>query len=88
MVEIERRSQNEFAVVVEGKGDKRQYIVSLDDNYYHLLTQGRIGKEELIRKSFQFLLEREPKESILAKFNLKLIKSYFPEFEREIAKGV
>jgi len=36
MVEIERRSQNEFAVVVEGKGDKRQYIVSLDDNYYHL----------------------------------------------------
>ena len=88
MVEIERISQNEFAVVVEGKGDKRQYIVSLDDDYYYLLTQGRIGREELIRKSFQFLLEREPKESILAKFNLKLIKSYFPEFEKEIAKGV
>ena len=88
MVEIEKRSQNEFAVVVEGKGGKTQHIVSLDDDYYHLLTQGRIGKEELIRKSFQFLLEREPKESILAKFNLKLIKSYFPEFEKEIAKGV
>jgi len=88
MVEIERRSQNEFAVVVEGKGDKTQHLVSLDDDYYHLLTQGRIGKEELIRKSFQFLLEREPKESILAKFNLELIKSYFPEFEKEIAKGV
>jgi len=88
MVEIERRSQNEFAVIVEGNDDKTQHLVSLDDDYYHLLTQGRIGKEELIRKSFQFLLEREPKESILAKFNLKLIKSYFPEFEKEIAKGV
>ena len=88
MVEIEMRSQNEFAVVVEGKGDKTQHLVSLDDDYYHLLTQGRISKEKLIRKSFQFLLQREPKESILAKFNLKLIKSYFPEFEKEIAKGV
>jgi len=88
MVEIEKRSQNEFAVILEGKGDKRQYIVSLDDNYYYLLTQGKIGKEELIRKSFQFLLQREPKESILAKFNLKVIKSYFPEFEKEITKGV
>jgi len=88
MVEIEKRSQNEFAVIVEGKDDKTQHLVSLDDDYYHLLTQGRIGKEELIKKSFQFLLEREPKESILAKFNLKLIKSYFPEFEREITKGV
>ena len=88
MVEIEMRSQNEFAVIVEEKGDKTQHLISLDDDYYHLLTQGRIGKEELIRKSFQFLLEREPKESILAKFNLKLIKSYFPEFEKEIAKEV
>jgi len=88
MIEIEKRSQNEFAVIVEGKGDKRQYIVSLDDNYYYLLTQGRIGKEELIRKSFQLLLEREPKEFILSRFNLKVIKTYFPEFEEEIARGV
>ena len=88
MVKIEKRSQNEFAVVVGGKGDKKQYIVSLDDDYYHLLTQGRISKEKLIRKSFQFLLQREHKESILSKFNLKVIKSYFPEFEKAIAKGV
>ncbi|MBA7664614.1 hypothetical protein ES703_72675 [subsurface metagenome] len=86
--EIEKRSQNEFAVILGEKGDKRQYIVSLDDDYYYLLTQGKIDKEELIRKSFQFLLEREPKESILPKFNLKVIKSYFPEFEKEIVKGM
>ena len=86
MIDIKTRSQNEFAVVVEGKGDKTQHIVTLDDDYYYLLTQGKISKEELIRKSFQFLLEREPKESILSKFNLKVIKGYFPEFEKEVVR--
>jgi len=86
MIDIKKRSQNEFAVVVEGKGDKTQHIVTLDDDYYYLLTQGKISKEELIRKSFQFLLEREPKESILSKFNLKVITGYFPEFEKEVVR--
>jgi len=86
MIEIKKKNQDEFAVVVQGKDDKTEHIVSLDDDYYQLITQSRIGKEELIRKSFQFLLEREPKESILSKFNLKLIRSYFPEFEREVLK--
>jgi hypothetical protein len=86
MIEIKKKSGNEFAVVVEEEGSKTQHIVSLDDDYYYLLTQGKLGKEGLIRKSFQFLLEREPKESILSRFNLKVIRSYFPEFEREITK--
>jgi len=29
-------------------------------------------------------LEREPKESILSRFNLRIINQYFPEFEEEI----
>jgi hypothetical protein len=32
---------------------------------------------------FQFLLEREPKESILRRFDVTVISRYFPEFERE-----
>jgi len=88
MVEIEKKSENEFVVVVEEKGDKSRYAVTLDDDYYYLLTQAKIGKEELIRKSFQFLLDREPKESILSRFNLKAIKNYFPEFESKIVKEV
>jgi hypothetical protein len=88
MVEIEKKSENEFVVVVEEKGDKSWYTVTLDNDYYYLLTQAKMGKEELIRKSFQFLLEREPKESILSRFNLKAIKNYFPEFESEIVKEI
>jgi hypothetical protein len=84
MIDVEQKNQDEFGVVVGEKGDQRQYMVTLDDDYYQLLTQGKVSKEELIRKSFQFLLERESKESILSSFNLKVIKNYFPEFEKEI----
>jgi hypothetical protein len=39
---------------------------------------------ELVRRSFEFLLEREPKESILRSFDLPVIGRYFPEYERSI----
>jgi hypothetical protein len=32
------------------------------------------------------LLEREPKESILRRFDVKAISRYFPEFEREMPR--
>ncbi|NIA25493.1 MAG: hypothetical protein GWP04_07965 [Gammaproteobacteria bacterium] len=38
----------------------------------------------LIEESFRFLLEREPKESILSTFDLPVISKYFPEYEEEI----
>ena len=80
MIKVEKKNQNEFTVKVEGK----EYNVGLDDEYWQDLTGGKITKEELIKKSFEFLLEREPKESILSRFNLRIINQYFPEFEEEI----
>lgn len=38
----------------------------------------------LVRRSFEFLLAREPKETILTSFGLSVIGRYFPEYEREI----
>jgi len=80
MIKVEKKNQQEFTVKVEGK----KYNVGLDDEYWQDLTGGKIAKEELIKKSFEFLLEREPKESILSRFNLRIINQYFPEFEEEI----
>ncbi len=48
------------------------------------LAPGATTPEDLVRRSFAFLLAREPKESILQRFDLLLIGRYFPEFEREI----
>lgn len=41
--------------------------------------------EELIAASFRFLLDREPKESILGRFELRVISRYFPEYEARIS---
>ncbi len=40
----------------------------------------------LLRASFEFLLEREPKESILARFDLPVIGRYFPAYPDEIKR--
>jgi hypothetical protein len=42
--------------------------------------------ERLVRETFTFLLEREPKESILRTFDLSVVGRYFPEFDREIRR--
>ena len=49
-----------------------------------LLGHPHFSPERLIEVSFQFLLEREPKESILRRFALPVIEHYFPEYRTEI----
>jgi hypothetical protein len=48
---------------------------------------GLTGTDEatLVQESFAFLLEREPATSILRQFELTVIGTYFPEYDREIA---
>ena len=41
--------------------------------------------EDLVKRSFDFLLEREPPQSILRRFALADIEHYFPEFARVIS---
>lgn len=47
---------------------------------------GDAPPERLIQVSFEFLLEREPKESILRSFALPVIARYFPEYPTEIRR--
>ena len=50
----------------------------------HLGWSGSV--EELVRESFEFLLEREPQTSILREFDLEVIGRYFPEYPAEIRR--
>jgi hypothetical protein len=45
------------------------------------LAPGATAPDDLVRRSFQFLLERESRQSILSAFDLPLIGRYFPEYE-------
>jgi hypothetical protein len=42
--------------------------------------------ERGLEAAFRFLLDREPKESILRRFDVTAISRYFPEFEREMPR--
>jgi hypothetical protein len=42
----------------------------------------------LVRASFEFLLQREPKEAILGRFELPVIERYFPEYAASIGSLV
>ena len=66
--------------------DTTSHAVTLDQMYWQKLTAGKIPPQDLITKSFIFLLERESKQSILPKFNLSLISTYFPEYEQTISQ--
>lgn len=68
--------------VREGGGQTRHRVTVRRDTLARL-APGR-SAEELVRAAFTFLLEREPKESILSRFDVTVIGRYFPEFEREI----
>jgi hypothetical protein len=84
MIEVKRKGGQEFVVIIKERGARQEHVVTLDDEYYQHLTDGEITREELIEISFEFLLGKEPKESILSRFNLRIINNYFPEFEKEI----
>jgi len=40
----------------------------------------------LVRETFAFLLEREPRESILTRFDLPVVERYFPEYPSEMRR--
>ena len=42
---------------------------------------------DLVKRSFEFLLAREPNTSILREFDLSTIERYFPEYAREIRRS-
>ena len=87
-IESEERFENGwiFVVSVGYMGDKIEYTVILDEDYWRDLTDRREEPGQLVRRSFGFLLSRESKDVILKKFNLRAVNTYFPEFEEEISK--
>jgi hypothetical protein len=72
----------------DGSGSQTRHRVSMEKQYYESISNGIIGPEDFIKKSFEFLSKREDKDSILKEFNIKQIREYFPEYETEIRKRI
>jgi hypothetical protein len=89
MIEVRRTGDGdplEFEVLVhEGKGETRHYVTMARETCDRL-TGGKHTPERCLEAAFRFLLYREPKESILSRFDVTVISRYFPEFEQELPR--
>ncbi len=89
MIQVRRTGEGdplEFEVIVrEGKGETRHHV-TMSRETCERLTVGKHTPERCLEAAFRFLLDREPKESILGRFDVTVISRYFPEFERELAR--
>jgi hypothetical protein len=66
-----------------GRGEHRVRVRAADLERY---APGAASPDDLVRRSFGFLLEREPRTSILAEFDLPVIGRYFPDYESTIRR--
>lgn len=68
----------------DGDGAPTRHDVTVTTGDLADLAPDATEPTDLVRRSFAFLLEREPKGSILQRFDLPLIGRYFPEYEGTI----
>ena len=78
-VSVTAKGQDTFEVVVTTQSTTT-HSVTLSDSIHMKLTNGKISKETLLEKSFEFLLEREPNTSLLSQFKIEVISKYFPDY--------
>jgi hypothetical protein len=71
-----------------GNSSKTNYDITMKKDYYLDLVGGHITPEDFVKRSFEFLLQREDKDSILYGFDIRQINDYFPEFETEIRQSI
>lgn len=89
MIEVRQvadRDPFEFEVVVREADGESRHCVTMSRTAFERMTAGRHSPERCLDAAFRFLLDRERKESILARFDVSVISRYFPEFEWELPR--
>jgi hypothetical protein len=70
--------------LTDADGSQTVHDVAVSPGDLSRFAPGANDPTDLVRRSFGFLLEREPRTSILRSFDLPVIGRYFPEFEERI----
>jgi hypothetical protein len=72
-------------VTLGDDADATTHEVTVDREVLEDLAPGATP-EELVRVSFEFLLEREPRESIMRQFELPIIGRFFGDYRDEMLR--
>ena len=78
-IDISHESGTTFRVVVSDDEGSSTHLVTVMPSDVDRYAPGATP-EELLEAAFAFLLAREPRTSILARFDLPVIEQYFPDF--------
>jgi hypothetical protein len=72
-----------FGVTIVENGTKTVHEVTAPKKHVELLC-GDCDAARLVEASMRFLLDREAKESIMSRFDLDIIATFFPEYPTAI----
>ena len=75
---------HEFGVEVTDGAETTSHHVIVPPSLLEGLSMKDADEEDVVRASFDFLLEREPAGNILPDFSLAIISRYFPEYAAEL----
>jgi hypothetical protein len=76
---------DEYSIEVQDRGGSTRHVVEVTLAALDRFAGGTRA-ERLLEESFRFLLEREPKEAILRRFEISEIARYFPDYPAEIRR--
>lgn len=82
-VDVRPLDEEHFEVTIDENGSTSMHMVTATAKHVSLLC-GDCSPEQLVEASMHFLLEREPKESIMNQFDLDVIARFFPEYGTRI----
>jgi hypothetical protein len=74
-----------FNVRVAEDGTATQHVVTLSGVDFERLGKGYRSPEAFVRECFVYLLERESRDQIMESFDVSQIRTFFPDFEVDIA---
>ncbi len=87
IIKNQKDTDNGWQFTIEvGSSTTTSHLVTLTQQDWQDLTNEKIPPQELITRSFHFLLERESNESILRSFDITDITHYFPDYPAEMKK--
>lgn len=86
-ITVEAEGPDTYRVRVSEGSSSTTHTVTADADTLAQLSPGTDG-DEVVRASFRFLLDREPKESILGRFGILVIERYFPEYRSRLGEYV
>ena len=84
-ISIKKLSDDVFTVTV-AETSTTTHTVTVTDQSLNDLTDNNVTKTQLLKFSFNFLLDKEPNTSILSSFDINVISRYFSDYKDEVRR--